>query len=98
MLASIESNFIGECMHWTPWIEIEDENSEKEVVKKLYENTTNPVTNKISDLTRITSMTPEVAELIDKLCISVYKNATGLSIKEKEIAALITSSLNGCVH
>ena len=85
-------------MPWNPWIEIQDENSEEEVVKRLYENTTNPVTKKISDLTRITSMTPEVAELIDRLCISVYKNATGLSTKEKEIAALITSSLNGCVH
>jgi hypothetical protein len=85
-------------MHWNPWIEIEEENSEEEVVKKLYENTTNPVTKNISDLTRITSMTPEVAELIDRLCNSVYKNAIGLSTKEKEIAALITSSLNGCVH
>ena len=68
-------------MHWNPWIEIEDENSEKEVVKKLYENTTNPVTKDISDLTRITSMTPEVAELIDRLCISVYKKSSRSGVK-----------------
>ena len=85
-------------MSWNPWIKIEDENSEKEVVKKLYKNTTNLVTKHISDLTRITSMTPEVSGLIDKLCVSVYKNPSGLTLKEKEIAALVTSVLNGCVH
>ncbi len=85
-------------MPWIRWIQIEDENAEDEKVKKLYEKTKNPVTKKISDLTRITSLTPECSELIDKLCTSIYKNATGLSAPEKEIAALVTSSFNGCVH
>ena len=70
-------------MPWVHWIEIKDDET---------------AAKKISDLTRITSLTPEASGLIDRLCESVYKNATGLTNREKEIAALITSSLNGCVH
>ena len=83
-------------MPWITWIRTEDDDTVNEDAKKLYEKTQNPVTRKISDLTRITSLTPESSELIDKLCTSVYKNATGLSAREKEIAALVTSSFNGC--
>jgi alkylhydroperoxidase family enzyme len=85
-------------MPWNTWIKIEPKNTYNEEAIRLYENTKNPITKNVSDLTRITSLTPEVSELINKLCISVYKNATGLSAREKEIAALVTSSLNGCVH
>jgi alkylhydroperoxidase family enzyme len=85
-------------MPWNSWIQIEKDNTKNEEAKRLYERTKNSLTNEISDLTRITSLTPEVSELIDKLCVSVYKNATGLSAREKEIVALVTSSLNGCVH
>ena len=85
-------------MSWTSWIKIESENTSNVETKQLYERTRNPATQKISDLIRITSLTPQTAELIDKLCASVYRNATGLSAREKEIAALVTSSLNGCVH
>ncbi len=85
-------------MSWTPWIAIENEDTSNEEANQLYKRTKNPVSQKISDLVRITSLTPQTSELIDKLCTSVYKNATGLSTREKEIAALIVSSLNGCVH
>ncbi len=85
-------------MPWNSWIQIEKDDTENEEARRLYERTKNPITKEITDLTRITSLTPEASELIDKLCISVYKNATGLSAREKEIAALVTSSLNGCVH
>lgn len=85
-------------MPWTAWIEIEDDNTENKAAKKLYQRTKNPLTKELSDLTRLTSLTPEPSELIDKLSKSVYENATGLSAREKEIAALVVSSLNGCVH
>ena len=85
-------------MSWISWIEIEDENTSNVEAKQLYERTRNPATQKISDLVRITSLTPQTSELIRELCDSVYRNATGLSAREKEIAALVTSSLNGCVH
>ncbi len=85
-------------MSWTSWIKIESENTANAEAKQLYERTRNPATHKISDLIRITSLTPQTSELIDKLCASVYRSASGLSAREKEIAALVTSSLNGCVH
>lgn len=85
-------------MSWTAWIKIENDNTENEAVKRLYQRTKNPLTKELSDLTRLTSLTPEASELIDRLSKSVYENATGLSAREKEIAALVTSSLNGCVH
>ncbi len=70
-------------MPWVPWIRIEEDDTSKEG---------------ISDLTRITSLTPEVSNRIDRLCTAVYRNASGLTAREKEIAALVTSSFVGCVH
>jgi hypothetical protein len=85
-------------MHWVPWIQIEKDDSPNKEVKKLYRKTQNPITGKISDLTRLTSLTPEISNCIDSLCSAVYKKSTGLTVREKEIAALVTSSFIGCVH
>jgi hypothetical protein len=85
-------------MVWVPWIATENENSSREEIKNLYHKTCNPMSGKISDLTRITSLTPEVAENIDTLGSAVYRNATGFTAREKEIIALVTSSFIGCVH
>lgn len=85
-------------MPWVPWIHTEGDDTTNEEVKKLYATTRNPITKKISDITRLTSLTPETSELINKLRASVYGNATGLSAREKEIVALVSSSFNGCVH
>ncbi len=85
-------------MPWKPWIQIENDDTSNEGVKTLYRKTRNPVTRELSDLTRITSSTPETSELIHQLSQAVYKNADGLTVREKEIAALVTSSFNGCVH
>ncbi len=85
-------------MPWVHWIEIEKEDSSKEDVKQLYKKTRNSFTGKISDLTRLTSLTPEVSNHLDSLCSAVYKSDTGLTVREKEIAALVTSSFIGCVH
>jgi len=85
-------------MPWNPWIHVEADDTSSEDAKNLYEGTRNPITREISDLTRITSLTPETSQLINQLCEAVYRNATGLTAREKEIAALVTSSFNGCVH
>ena len=85
-------------MSWVPWIQIEKDDTSKEEVKQLYKKTKNSLTGKISDLTRITSLTPEVTNYLDSLCSAVYRNASGLTVREKEIVALVTSSFIGCVH
>ncbi len=85
-------------MPWVPWIQIEKDDSSKEEVSQLYKKTRNSLTGKISDLTRLTSLTPEVSTHLDSLCSAVYKNASGLTVREKEIVALVTSSFIGCVH
>ncbi len=85
-------------MPWIPWIKIEKDDSSKQEVKQLYDKTRNSLTGKLSDLTRLTSLSPEVASNIDSLCSTVYKSASGLSVREKEILALVTSSFVGCVH
>ena len=85
-------------MPWTPWIEVENDDTSKEEVKQLYKKTKNSLTGKISDLTRLTSLTPEVSNHLSRLCSAVYRNASGLTVREKEIAALVTSSFVGCVH
>ena len=85
-------------MSWIPWIQIEKDDTSKEEAKQLYKKTQNSLTGKISDLTRITSLTPEVSNYLDSLCSAVYRNASGLTVREKEIVALVTSSFVGCVH
>ncbi len=85
-------------MPWTPWISIEDENASDEKVKRLYAATRNSITRKIPDINRLTSLTPEASELLSRLRDSIYQNKTGLSAREKEIAALVSSSFIGCVH
>jgi hypothetical protein len=85
-------------MSWVPWIQIEKDDTSKEEVKQLYKKTKNSLTGKISDLTRITSLIPEVSNCLDSLCSAVYRNASGLTVREKEIVALVTSSFVGCVH
>jgi len=85
-------------MPWIPWIHIEKDDSSKEEVSLLYKKTRNSLTGKISDLTQLTSLTPEFSTHLDSLCSAVYKNASGLTVREKEIVALVTSSFVGCVH
>ncbi len=85
-------------MPWNPWIQIEGDKTSNQEAKDLYKKTTNPITGKLSDLTRISSLTPKVSELIHKLNAEIFNSATGLSAREKEIAALVTSSFIGCVH
>ena len=85
-------------MPWSPWIKIEEENSVDGDVKKLYKKARNPLTNKISDLTRLTSTTPNFALKLYELSAAVYQNTSGLTAREKEIAALVTSTFVGCVH
>jgi len=85
-------------MPWVPWIQIEQDDSSKEEVRQLYRKTRNSLTGEISDLTRLTSLTPEVSNHLDTLCSAVYRNASGLTVREKEIVALVTSSFIGCVH
>ena len=85
-------------MPWIPWIETENEDSSRQEIKNLYQEVRNPLSGKISDLNKITSLTPEVSKNIFALGSSVYGNAVGFTAREKEIIALVTSSLIGCVH
>lgn len=85
-------------MSWIPWIRIEAEDTTDERVQQLYKKTRKPLTGKLSDLTQLTSLTPEVADTLHALGVAVYRDATGLNLREKEVAALVTSALIGCVH
>ena len=85
-------------MPWNPWVLIEPDDTNDPAVQDLYKKARNPITGKLSDLTRITSATPEAAAMIKQLCDVVFGGADGLTPREKEIAALVTSSFNGCVH
>ncbi len=85
-------------MPWVTWIEIEDESTSNKDAQQLYQQTRNPVTKKVSDTVRLTSLTPEVAGLLHDLNQAVHRNATGLSTREQEIVALVIAAYNGCVH
>ena len=85
-------------MPWVTWIDTEDESTANEEVQQLYKRTRNPLTKKKSDIVRLNSLTPEVAGLLHDLNRAIHRNATGLTAREKEVAALITAVYNGCVH
>jgi hypothetical protein len=85
-------------MPWIKWIKVEPDDTSKEEVRELYARTRDCITGNVPDTVRLTSLTPEVAGLLHELQRAIYQGAKGLSVKEKEIAALIVSSLNGCVH
>ena len=83
-------------MAWVPWIETDDETT-NESARELFRETRDP-DGAVSDLARITSRTPLVAKRIHQLCRAVYASAKGLTLREKEITALVVSSYIGCVH
>ena len=85
-------------MVWIPWIRIEAEDTADERVRQLYKKARKSLTGKLSDLTQLTSLTPEVSDSLHSLGVAVYRDSKGLSLREKEVAALVTSAFIGCVH
>jgi len=85
-------------MVWTTWIEIEPDDTANEVVQQLYHRTLDRATGRPPDTVRLTSLTPQVAGLLYDLQRAIDHDAKGLTLREKEIAALIVSVYNGCVH
>lgn len=82
-------------MAWTTWIEIEPDDTSNEKVRELYQSTRDRSTGHPPDTVRLNSLTPEVASLIYNLNRAIHRNASGLTKREQEIAALIVSSGNG---
>ncbi len=85
-------------MTWTTWIEIEPDDTTDEAVQQVYQRTRDRATGRISDTVRLNSLTPQVAGLLYDLQQAIHHGAHGLAVREKEIAALIVSAYNGCVH
>jgi hypothetical protein len=85
-------------MVWITWIEIEPEDTVHEAVQQLYSRTRDPATGHVPDTVRLTSLTPQVAGSLYDLQQAIYQEAKGLTLREKEIAALLVSTYNGCVH
>ena len=85
-------------MAWTTWIEIEPDDTTNEAVQPLYQRTRDRTTGRPPDTVRLTSLTPQVGGLLYDLQQAIYHSAKGLSLREKEMAALIVSVYNGCVH
>jgi hypothetical protein len=85
-------------MAWTTWIETVPLDTPDEPVQQLYGNTREMTTGRPPDTVLLTSLTPKVSGLIYDLQRTIYQEATGLTLREKEMAALIVAVYNGCVH
>jgi alkylhydroperoxidase family enzyme len=85
-------------MRWVPWIALEGDDTANEAVRAAYDVARNPQTGAVPDLVRLTGRTPQVARLLHELSVAVYRDAHGLTLREKEITALVVSSYIGCVH
>lgn len=82
-------------MTWTPWIETEPIDTPNETVRKLYHQTRDLSSGLPPDTVRLHSLTPEIAGLIYKLNHMIHASVKGLTLREKEIAALVVASFNG---
>ena len=82
-------------MPWTPWIETEPLDTPNETVRELYHQTRIISSGLPPDTVRLHSLTPEIAGLIYKLSHMIHDSARGLTLREKEIAALVVASFNG---
>ena len=85
-------------MAWVTWIDVEPDDPADEVVQRLYNRTRDRATGRPPDTVRLTSLTPSVAGSLHDLQAAIYQEARGLTLREKEIAALLVSTYNGCVH
>ncbi len=85
-------------MTWIPWIAIEPDDSANEGVRQLYARTADRASGRAPDTVRLASLTPRAAGLLYDLQHTIYHDAKGLTLREKEIAALVVSVYNGCVH
>jgi alkylhydroperoxidase family enzyme len=85
-------------MTWTTWIETEPEDTVNETIRELYSRTRDMTTGRPPDAVRLTSLTPTVSGLLYELQRAIYQESKGLTLREKEIAALLVSVYNGCVH
>lgn len=85
-------------MAWTTWIETEPENTGNETVRELYQRARNMDTGHPPDAVRLMSLTPAASGLLFDLQRAIYQESKGLTLREKEIAALLVAVFNGCVH
>jgi hypothetical protein len=85
-------------MTWTTWIETEPEGTVNATMQELYSRTRDMTTGRPPDVVRLTSLTPTVSGLLYDLQRAIYQESKGLTLREKEIAALVVSVYNGCVH
>ena len=85
-------------MPWLPWIKTEPYDTDNEEIRQLYARTRSALTGRPPDTVRLASLTPDVAGLLFDLQRAIYQGAKGLSVREKEVSALIVSAYNGCVH
>lgn len=85
-------------MPWNTWIAIEPDDSPDETIQELYQRTRDVQSRRAPDAVRLTSLTPSVSGALYDLQRAIYHEAKGLTLREKEIAALLVSAYNGCVH
>lgn len=85
-------------MVWDAWIDIVDDSTDDQAVQELYSRARDPQTGQVSDLIRLNAASPAVAGLLLDLNREIHRTASGLTRREQEIAALVVSSFNGCVH
>jgi len=85
-------------MAWTTWIDTVPVDTGDEPIQQLYRRTKDIKTGRPPDMVRLTSLTPNVSGLLHDLQWAVSQDAKGLTLREREIAALLVSVYNGCVH
>lgn len=80
-----------------PWIKVIEENEAEGEVKEIYDSIKKS-RRKLSNIMQIQSLMPEVMKSHMDLYLSVMFNKSSITRDEKELIAVVVSTLNDCLY
>ncbi|AZR73820.1 peroxidase [Anoxybacter fermentans] len=78
------------------WIKVINENEAKGKLKKLYDRLMGPDKSQVANILKVHSLNPDVLEAHLNLYRRVMFGQSGLSRAQREMIAVVVSSVNSC--
>ncbi len=78
------------------WIKIIKEENAEGKLKKLYEKMTSPTNKKVANVLKVHSLKPNILEAHYNLYRKIMFGKSNISRKQREMIAVVVSSINGC--
>jgi uncharacterized peroxidase-related enzyme len=78
------------------WINMVDEDNAEGKLKEIYDKLMNPKNNKVANVLKVESSNPKVLEAHLSLYKSIMFGKSPLSRSQREMIAVVVSSVNSC--